>query len=392
MVCTNPVLKHKEGGSKLAIDEVVDLCSSNNEIVFLTAMSPKDKALLPHDGNDSGNTYYFRQGMFRGEYLHILTDLNICFWSKLRKVVKKEKIDLISVTMPYGIVSASIVCRGIPVIYDSHSVMSDTVEITWAALEKLSWIFRVPIANRVVKLMLQGYISFIERLACNRATHIKAVGESDKQRFVEKFGVKQDKITTISPFISSHELVKVQPKQRMLAQNGKIRVVFHGSYDYSSNYDAFELILNYIAPEVERHNGNIQFLLAGVNVPTYERGNVKSLGFVEDIQALLVSADMAIVPHTISGGIRTKIFDYMLAGLPIISTKGSIQNIEAEDGKHAVILDGVDQKFINAILDLANDSKKRELLGRNALELAKTKYSRESMQARVNELLAKVAP
>ncbi len=390
MVCTNPVFKQQEGGTKTMLDRLVELFSSHNEVFFLTGLSSKDKAFLPNNGNDDGNTYYFRQGRSMGEYLHMLTDLNIYFWKKLRQIIKKEKIDLLWITMPYGVASASLLCQGIPIIYDSHAVVSDATSITIVALERHSGIVRMPIINSIVKLTLQGYISFVERLACNRATHIKAVAKTDRRRFIEKYSIGEDKITTISPFIGSHELKKEPLKKNASGRTGKVTVVFHGSYNHPPNRDAFELILNYVAPEVGKRNGNIQFLLAGIGVPVFERGNVKSLGFVEDIQALLASADIAIVPLLEGEGIKTKIFDYMAAGLPIISTRKGIQAIEAENDKHALIRDAVGPKFISAILDLVNDSEKREMLRKNALELAKMKYTRETMQARTDEMLAKV--
>jgi hypothetical protein len=76
MVCTNPVFKYESGGTKWVLDGLVKLCSSHNNVVFLTGLSSKDKAFLPNKGNDGGNTYYFRQGRCMGEYLHMLTDLN----------------------------------------------------------------------------------------------------------------------------------------------------------------------------------------------------------------------------------------------------------------------------------------------------------------------------
>lgn len=390
MVCTNPIFKYQNCGTKWALDKLIELCLQHNETIYLTGLSPKDKTFPGDNVTKDNNTYYFRQEMFLGEYLHMFADFNICFWRKLRKVVRKEKVNLILVTMPYGIISASVLCWNIPIVYDAHAVLGDTVGITLATLEKLSGIFRVPVIRTIARLILQGYIPLVERLACKRATHIKAIGEPDKQRFIEKYGIEGDKITTITPFISLHELKEKPLRKRVSEKTDPIKVVFHGSYAHSPNYDAFELIINYIAPEIEKRGSNIQFLLAGVGVPVFERGNVKSLGFVEDIHSFLASSDIAIVPLLEGEGIKTKIFDYMVASLPIISTRKGIQSIEAEDGKHAIILDTVDQKFIDAILDLTGDNKRRAMLGRNALELAKARYNQESMQTRMDELLAKV--
>jgi len=354
-------------------------------------MSRKDTVCLTDNGIDAGNNYYFRQWAFREHYLALFTDLNIHFWRKIREVVKKQKIDLIFVTMTYGVTSASIMCRNIPLIYDSHGVMGDAADITFTTIGRLFKILnKVPFIRNIVELSLKGYISTIERLACNRATHIKAICNSDKKRFIEKYNVNEDKITVIPPFISPLELEKASVKKKSPEKNNMIKVVFHGSYAHPPNHGAFELILNYIAPEVGKRNGNIQFLLAGTDVPVFERENVKSLGFVRDIQTVLVNSDIAIVPLSEGEGVKTKIFDYMAAGLPIISTRKGIQAIEAENGIHAVILNAVDRKFIDAILDLADDGNKREKLGRNAFELARAKYSQESMQAKMNEMIAKV--
>jgi polysaccharide biosynthesis protein PslH len=390
MVCTNPVFRYESGGTKWVLDSLIKLCSCHNDVVFFTASYPEDKALLHGNEKGSSNTYYFRQGMFLEEYLHILTDLNICFLLNLRKVIKKEHVDLLWITMPYGIVLSSIFCRNVPIIYDSHAVVSDAVGITLTTLEHRSRVFRMPILRSIVRLTLQGYISFIERLACRRATHIKAISEPDRSRFIAKYGISKDKITTISPFIDSSKIGKAPSESQRLPGASTIKVIFHGGYNHRPNRDAYELILNYIAPEVVKHNGNIQFLLAGAGMPVFERGNVKSLGFVEDIQTLVASADIAIVPLMEGEGAKIKIFDYMAAGLPIISTKKGIQAIEAENGKHALIYDDIDQKFISAILGLANDSERREVLGRNTLELVKTKYNQDIVQTQIDEMLAKV--
>ena len=387
MICTNPTFKYKKGGTKQVLDGLVELCGCSNDVVFLTALSHKDKNYLPN----IGNTYYFKQWTCLGYHLALFTDFNLHFWSKFRKVVRREKIDLIFITMAYGVISVSFICPNIPIIYDSHGVMGDVASITFATLERKFRIFKVPFIKNIVKSLLQGNISLIERLVCNRAAHIKAISEPDRQRFVEKYDIDKDKITVIPPFINPHEFQKTSSEKRTLEKTSKkIEVVFHGSYAHPPNYDAFQLILNYIAPEVGKRNSSVYFLLAGPSVPIFERPHVKSLGFVEDLQTLLANSDIAIVPLLMGEGAKIKVFDYMAAGLPIISTKKGIRAIKAESNKHAIILDAVDQRFIDAIIDLADDPNKREILGRNAFELARVKYSQESMQVKLDEMLIKV--
>jgi len=392
MVCTNLAFKYKASGSKWRIDQLAELCSDRNEVIFLNALAPRDKPRIPGNGVDAGNTYYFRQGTLFGYYLAILTDFNICFLAKLRKTIYREKIDSIFITAPYGIVSASILYPGIPIVYDAHAVHGKGGETTLATLQKQSVIFRNPVFKKITKLILDKYLYLQEGLACKRCAHIIAVSEIDKQTFMRKYGIDEGKITPISPYLSSSRFNEVSSQKRYAQKADTVVVLFHGAYNYPPNRDAFDLILNYIAPEIAKRDGEIRFVLAGTDAPVFERENVKSLGSVENLAPLLMNSDIAMAPLVSGEGIRTKILEYMGAALPIITTKMGIQAIEeAEDGKHVIILDNIDQSFIDAILDLAHDSKKREVLGRNALELAKAKYSQESIQAKMNELLAKVA-
>ena len=126
------------------------------------------------------------------------------------------------------------------------------------------------------------------------------------------------------------------------------------------------------------------------NTLTRKKENFKSLGFIEDLHTFLQSADIAIVPFISGSGVKIKIFDYMSVGLPVVTTKNGIEGIKAENGKHVVVVDTVNQNFIDAILDLSRNTKKRDILGRNVLELVRTKYSSEVAQARMDEMLVRV--
>lgn len=389
MVCTNLVFKYKDSGSKWRIDQVVELCSDHNEVIFLNALAPRDKAHIP--GKGVANTYYFRQGTLFGYYLAILTDFSISFLAKLGKIIHREEIDSIFITAPYGIISASILYPSVPIVYDAHAVHGKGGETTLATLQKHSVIFRNPVSKKITKLILDKYLYLQERLACKRCAHIIAVSEIDKQTFMRKYNISEDKITVISPYLSSSRFNEVSPQKRYSRKVDTVVVLFHGTYSYPPNRDAFNLILDYIAPEIAKRDGKIRFILAGTDAPVFERENVKSLGFVEDLTHLLMNSDIAMVPLASGEGIRTKILEYMGAGLPIITTKMGIQAIEAEAGKHVIIVDNIDQSFIDAILDLAHDSKKREVLGRNALELVRAKFTHKIMQARMDEVIAKVA-
>ncbi|MBA7612768.1 hypothetical protein ES703_20008 [subsurface metagenome] len=366
----------EEVGAKNRIDKLVKLLLCHNEITFLCPESIGKNSFEQDRGIQS--VHSFREWFALGKSLGFFTDLNISFLLRLKKASKRQKIDLILISFPWGVFSASLLNLNIPIIYDSHGVESDAVRVRFDGY---------PI---IAKQLLQSYLRLVERLACKRASHIIAISELDRQRLISKYGISGSKVTAIPVWVDFNKSQEDIQGDQAERDATKLVVVFHGSYGHKPNREAFELICNYIAPEVEKRNSKIQFLIAGTGLPPFEKGNVKSLGFVDNLSALLKSSDIAIVPVLKGTGVRIKIFDYMATGLPIITTRKGIEGIDAESGQHAVILNAVDEGFILAILDLANDKGQRQRLGRNAMELIGRCYSREKIQAKLDEILAKL--
>ena len=393
MVGTTPDLITKEGGSTVRRRKLAALFSHNNNMVYLDALPQHDTGINTQSAPLSDTThrvYYFKQLFIFGKYAVMLTDLNIAFLLRIKDVVRREKIDLICITGLFGIISTSLICPHTPVAYDSHCIVSDHARVYFQRLKMDFKIVRVPLINKIVKWLLLNYAYLLERLACQRVKHIIAISELDRQGFIRRYHIDESKITAIPIWVAVDDSSKISSKQKQSVESGRINVIFLGSYRPPGNYEAFKLIEDYIAPEVRKYNDNIQFLLAGIDVPQFEREKLKSLGYVKDLFAFLRDADIAIVPVLYETGVLVKILDYMAAGLPIITTKKVIEGIEAENGKHAIILNTVDDNFINAILSLASDKQKREMLGKNALELVRKKYNRENIQSKLDEMLVKI--
>lgn len=398
MVCTNPDVFLNNTGTKARLEKLFKSFSYNNNIIFLTPMlNKRDKGRYTIKDFSHFKIYYFRQWSIPEKYLALFTDFNFDFLRKIRRIIFAEKkIDIIFISLPHGVVLTSLFCHDIPLIYGSEFVIHGTSSRLLSTNLAYSYaIFRNnfigKMFSKVLGLLSIQYLSFIEQMACKRASHIIAISESDKQKIIDYYDIENDKITVIPHYINSSEFHDVSSHVKKSTLDNIITIIFHGSFKgHPANYNAFMSILEYIAPEIEKKNGNIKFLLAGSDVPVFERRNVKSIGFVEDIPNFLKNADIAIVPFSEGSGIKIKIFDYMAAGLPIIVTKNGIEGIDMEHGKHAIIIDTVNQQFIDAILDLASDKNKREVIGRNVLELARTKYKEEIVKTEIDKMLFRI--
>ncbi|NJE06964.1 glycosyltransferase [Thermococcus sp. M39] len=290
-------------------------------------------------------------------------DMNLSYLITLSKLLKSENPDIIQISFPYGIFSAKLLLnifnkKNTKVIYDAHNVEAEVAE----SMLKSS--------NNLKEVIAHYLGKFFEVFAVRFADYIICTNSKDKKKFVKRYKVNPEKVFVIPSgvhvFKKSSEIEKKDPKC--------INIIFHGSFLYSFNKEALYYILTYIAPKFEKLK-NVKFLIAGSGISKNKKKNIIALGYVTDLRAFLVTAHIAIVPLVHGSGTRLKILDYMSVGLPIVTTKKGIEGIEAINGKHAIIVEGVNEKFIEALEYLIENPKIRKKLGYNARKLAEKKYN-----------------
>jgi len=304
-------------------------------------------------------------------------DLNPTYYHSIFRIIEREKPDIIQISFPYGIFSARLIntLRGkARIVYDAHNVEADMVKIY----------MNNPNTPLPKKLIIAGMTPFIEKLAVSSADHIITISELDRQRFIERYGISGDKISVIPVGVSLPDLQVFNSNREK--ENSEITILFHGSYNYFPNREAVNVILNKIAPEIMKKHKNVIFILAGTNMPKFKKQNIVSLGYVDNLSQLISSCDIAIVPITQGGGVRVKILDYMAFGKPIVTTSKGIEGIEAENGKHAIIVNDVDEKFIEAIEYLIENEEKKRSLGKEARKLAEEKYDIQKIGKKLYQL------
>ncbi|MDG6988700.1 MAG: glycosyltransferase [Nitrososphaerota archaeon] len=310
-----------------------------------------------------------------------LTDLNPLYLMALRRSIVRNSIDLVIVSEPYGIGSASLVSLGVPIIYDAHDVVADHANIAWKRVSLDFRLARLPIVRQFLREIFIGLVRVIELISCRRSNRIAVLSPLDQQRFCTLYRVPPERTVLVKPWY--------EPKQKLIGTKDNLvtNVVFHGIYRHPSNLEAFKTIEEYIAPELQKRDNTIRVLLAGTDLPPYERGNIRSYGHVPNLEAFLALGDVAIVPTTSGTGIRTKVFDYISHGIPIVSTVKGVEGIGLVNGVHAVICESVDETFLDSVISLAKSESKRISLARNALNLLTTEYSRRTSAEQVQVLL-----
>jgi glycosyltransferase involved in cell wall biosynthesis len=361
--------KPAHGGQNRYSHLTRELVKHGNQVIVL---EPREF----FDANDRKLVTVYTHPNYRafGRGWNLFKDMDIWFINELMKILRSERVDLIAIEYPGGAlaVKAAVTLTNVkaPLIYSPQNVESDF------AREVIGKVVRFSAFERRI---IVPYVTALERLTVKRlADHIICVSDEDKDFFCSEYGIDEKKVTVIPSGSELDPTLDQHAKQRLRVGLGfdtdSVIVVFHGSYGHPPNKDAIDNITDYIAPVLEPDE-SIVFALYGAGVPKFERTNVKSFGFVKDLHQALSVADIALVPITSGGGSKLKVFDYMNAGLPIITTRKGVQGIPVEDGKHVMIVENTGPEIVDAIKYLVRNRQERDRLGLNARRLVESEYN-----------------
>jgi glycosyltransferase involved in cell wall biosynthesis len=296
--------------------------------------------------------------------LPFLTDLNPSFIRALVKILRREDVDVVHLS--HGVCTArvlSLVLRSNTLVnYASQNV--ETEHATDFVNPDL------PVYKRFLGPRL---IPAIERATVWCADAVTTVSEKDRETFIERYDVDSDRIRAIptgTEMIDENELEDRAAVREQYGLDDGTVAVFHGFYDHAPNRKAAELIDEAIAPALRRRGVDVEFLLVGKGAPAVSSSNVHAAGFVEDLYSVLGAADFAVVPIRYGGGTKTKMYDYISLGLPMVATEKALEGIDLEDRRHALITDGDVGAFVDAVERLAANRDLAAEMAENLEQLA----------------------
>lgn len=118
--------------------------------------------------------YYYKElRIFNNSFVHFL-DFNPFYISRVIKILKKHRIDLIHVEFPYGIIILRFLTKT-PISYNTHNVET----IYWKYIAKNY--YKIP---RFLRAFYAKFIYLLEKGAIKFATNINACSLEDKKEFI----------------------------------------------------------------------------------------------------------------------------------------------------------------------------------------------------------------
>jgi glycosyltransferase involved in cell wall biosynthesis len=136
--------------------------------------------------------------------------------------------------------------------------------------------------------------------------------------------------------------------------------VFVGGFVHEPNVDAVRWLVQEICPLL---NGQLRICIVGHGLPapfvTMARAaGMTYLGGIDDLAAVYSATKVAIAPLRFGSGIKGKVIEAALHGLPVVGTCTAWEGIEVQNGVSGVIADDA-STFAEAICGLTIDEKHR---------------------------------
>ena len=266
------------------------------------------------------------------------------------------------------------------IIYDSHNVegflRTELYEDDYVGTE---------IAKHVVSL---------EYELVHRADRVLACSAEDARLFEHVYEIDASRINVIPNGVFIDE-IKPASESRSEQAKSSLEVegnatIFVGSA-YGPNVEGACFIIDKLAPAVPE----LTFLLCGSVTESDDiqrrkshlPANVRLVGpfAQQDKDMLLAASDSAINPMFSGSGTNIKMFDYLAAGLPVVTTAVGARGIQAGEREEFIIASS--EGFPQALREITSDPVRARMIGQYARQRAEKDFAWERISPELGVLL-----
>jgi glycosyltransferase involved in cell wall biosynthesis len=247
-----------------------------------------------------------------------------------------------------------------------HDVVSDVAKHKLAEYKGLK--------NKIRYFLKYWDIRKIERNVLKYCDTAVVMSKDDKESVLR---LRRGKDVIISP--NGVDLDRFYSSDRVDLQRQDI--LFMGTMDYYPMREAMLYCLQEIYPRLEQELGPNTFRMIFIgpvdetDKRAFECENISFTGRTPNVAKYIAESTICINPIRFGSGTCLKILEYGASQKAVVSTPKGCEGLEMTNEENIIIAERHD--FVDKILILIRDHKKRQAIASNALEFVKQKYSWE---------------
>lgn len=290
------------------------------------------------------------------------------FEEKLVEVLKKKDFDVIQLESIF-------MGEYIPVIR-KHSRAK--IVVRTHNIEHVIWSRMIENEKNAAKkkyLSLQNArLKIFEYWVLKEADAIVPITSVD-QKYFESWNIQK-------PYFSSPTGLLLEKYKVDHTKEAPLSVFHFGSMDWMPNEEAVLWFVNEVWSKVMAKQPQAKFYMVGrglsPKVKSIEVPGVVVVGAAGSPQEVYYSYQVMVVPLLSGSGMRIKLIEGMAYGKAIVSTSIGAEGIPVTNGKDCLIADDP-QSFADAVVELLNNSTRKETLENEARSFAEKNYDNTTL-------------
>ncbi|MEW5718933.1 MAG: glycosyltransferase [Chloroflexota bacterium] len=363
---------------------LVSYIRSRQELDYLDALSPYCEAIytVPLRRSILRDGFAYVRSLLKGEPFLITRDDSRAMRDLVRQLLEARQYALIhidQINMFQFVESA----QGVPRLLDEHNA-------TWTIMERL---YRVePLGLRKLALFLEmRQMQRYEGKVCRASDGVLVLSQQDRVAL-------ERVIPGVPPPIEAvpvaWNLAEQKPISRLPHARGVISI---GTMFYPPNVDGVLWFAKQVWSHVKAQIPDAVFTIVGARPPAQvlalgENGSgIRVAGFIEDVTPYIQQSALMVVPLRAGGGMRWKILEAFVKGIPVVSTTMGAEGFAVADGRELLLADTPDD-FVAAVVKLLQDHALGNELAARARRFAEAFHDPQRAYARLDALYERLAP
>lgn len=276
------------------------------------------------------------KGLFTGRPIVIARDEMAEMATTLRQLARGQDFDLIHADQlsmaSWGLLAAESASRRPPTVLDQHNAiyrLTERMAGEAIGLRRLVTGREARAFRRYETNMVRSYDALLTVTAEDR-DHLLALFPAEERAALAA------KFTTVPICVDPAAVLPVTPSTHPPT------ILHLGTMFWPPNVNGVLWFAHEVLPLVWQAVPEARFVVVGKNPPPEVQAlaadpRVEVTGYVADPQPYLAGADVFVVPLFSGGGMRVKILDAWLWGLPIVATPVGAEGIRLRDGENILI-------------------------------------------------------
>lgn len=153
-----------------------------------------------------------------------------------------------------------------------------------------------------------------------------------------------------------------------------------GTLSWEPNRDGLKWFISEVWPKLKMKHQDLELWIAGkgADAPLLEAarndGQIKLLGFIDDLEKLHLQTRVFIAPLRFGSGIKVKVINALYRGLPVVTTSIGVEGMEVTPSQHLFVSDE-GESMIESIDLLLKDEVTWNKMSKDGRNLVRSHYT-----------------